>query len=70
MALFERPSATRASGSTNNGADSWSPDGTKIAFVSYRTGAYEIYSMNADGTGVRQLTRGPEAHRAAWGRRP
>ena len=34
----------------------WSPDGTKIAFVSYRDGNYEIYSMNADGTGVTRLT--------------
>jgi WD40-like Beta Propeller Repeat len=50
--------------------DSWSPDGRKIAFVSNRTGTYEIYVMNADGSGVSQLTRGPEAHRAAWGTHP
>jgi dipeptidyl aminopeptidase/acylaminoacyl peptidase len=29
----------------------WSPDGLKIAFRSYRDGNYEIYVMNADGTG-------------------
>ena len=34
----------------------WSPDGTKIAFTSNRDGNYEIYTMNADGTGQTSLT--------------
>ena len=34
---------------------SWSPDGTKIAFAH----AHQIYVMNADGSGVNQLTTGP-----------
>ena len=34
----------------------WSPDGSKIAFVSYRDRDYEIYIMNADGSGIQQLT--------------
>jgi Tol biopolymer transport system component len=54
-------------GTINNGADSWSPDSTKIAYVSNRSGSYQIWTMNADGTGQTQLTRGPEAHQAAWG---
>ena len=29
----------------------------KIAFVSTRDGDYDIYTMNADGTNVRRLTR-------------
>jgi TolB protein len=57
-------------GKINNGLDSWSPDGKKIAFVSNRTGTYEIYLMNSNGSGVTQLTRGPEAHRASWGTHP
>jgi TolB protein len=57
-------------GKINNGLDSWSPDGTKIAFVSNRTGTYEIYVMNANGSDITQVTRGPEAHRAAWGTHP
>lgn len=56
-------------GVVNNGADSWSPDGKEIAFVSNRSGTYQIWVMGADGTHVRQLTRGGEAHRAAWGAR-
>jgi TolB protein len=64
-------SLTHAKGGTaDNLADSWSPDGTKVAFASNRGGMYEIYTMNADGTGVKQLTRGAEAHLASWGSHP
>ena len=54
-------------GKINNGLDSWSPDGKKIAFASNRAGKYEIYVMNANGSGVKQVTRGREAHHASWG---
>jgi Tol biopolymer transport system component len=40
--------------------DAWpdfSPDGRRIVFRSARDGNQEIYLMNADGTGVRRLTR-------------
>jgi Tol biopolymer transport system component/DNA-binding winged helix-turn-helix (wHTH) protein len=35
----------------------FSPDGSKIAFESTRSGAYEIWMCQSDGTGVVQLTR-------------
>ena len=34
----------------------WSPDGRRIAFDSDRDGNWEIYVMNADGSGVTRLT--------------
>jgi TolB protein len=34
----------------------WSPDCSKLAFVSGRAGSPQIYVMNADGSGVRRLT--------------
>jgi putative hemolysin len=40
-------------------APAWSPDGTQIAFVSdrdQRAGVYDIYIMQANGSGVRRLT--------------
>jgi Tol biopolymer transport system component len=36
----------------------WSPDGSKIAFASARTGSPDVYVMNADGTGTMALTAG------------
>lgn len=36
-----------------------SPDGRRVAFQSNRTGRWEIYVMNADGSGVAQLTDAP-----------
>jgi hypothetical protein len=34
----------------------WSPDGSKIAFGSSRDGGWDIYVINADGSGLRRLT--------------
>lgn len=45
----------------------WSPDGTRIAFVSERDGDRELYVMNADGTGATRLTYAPGMDgNAAW----
>ncbi len=37
------------------GIPSWSPDGRTIAF----TGGSVLYTVHADGTGLRKLTHGP-----------
>jgi M6 family metalloprotease-like protein len=47
-------------------APAWSPDGSQIAFASQRAGTDDIYVMDADGTNVRQLTFGMEAHFPSW----
>jgi TolB protein len=35
---------------------SWSPDGRLIAFASKRAGSFDLFVMNADGTGARPIT--------------
>lgn len=51
-----------------DGDPSWSPDGTRIAFESYRDDGSELYVMNWDGTGVTRLTfNGPAEDRgSSW----
>ena len=45
----------------------WSPDATKIAFASARTGEAHVYVMNADGTHPVRLTNDPASDgRPAW----
>jgi TolB protein len=46
------------------------PDGQKIAFVSRRTGCDDIYVMNADRTGVTQLTGTPQCDPSSVPRPP
>src|SRR5438132_723930 len=54
---------------TNNAADDewpvWSPDGSRILFGSTRDGG-SVYEMNADGSGVTQLTTMGTAFDPAW----
>jgi Tol biopolymer transport system component len=40
-----------------DGDPNWSPDGSRIIFISYRDSYYEIYSMDADGGHVFRLTK-------------
>jgi Tol biopolymer transport system component len=59
-------------------APAWSPDGSRLAFVSRRSGDEEIYVAKADGTGVARLTKLPgpdlspawssDGRRLAWSR--
>ena len=38
-----------------DGAAAWSPDGKRILFTSQRTGPSIMYTMNADGSDVREV---------------
>lgn len=53
---------TKLSPDTASASDpAFSPDGSRIAFVSQRDGNAEIYVMNADGTGATRVTNDPQA---------
>jgi len=43
------------------GHSSLSPDGTRVAFVSFEGGASDIWTQNVDGSDLRQLTNDPAA---------
>jgi TolB protein len=47
------------SGVGNNAYPAFSPDGRKIVFTSDRTGTWQVWLMNADGSHQRQLTFDP-----------
>ncbi|MCC7447242.1 MAG: PD40 domain-containing protein [Anaerolineae bacterium] len=48
---------------------SWSPDGKQIAFASDRTGKWQIYVVNVDGTNLRKLTNdSANNNNAKWAR--
>lgn len=49
----------------------WSPDGTRIVFCMYINGQEDIYTANADGSGLVQVTNTPEFENGPdWGRSP
>ena len=52
---------------THGGAPAVSPDGSRIAFLSDRDGATDVWVISADGRGETRLTRTPEAEsQPAW----
>ena len=56
--------------SVHNFLPAFSPDGTRIAFMTNRDGNMEIYSVNRDGSNLRRVTRHPATTRRRRGRRP
>jgi Tol biopolymer transport system component len=52
----------------NNGPDwvDWSPDGTRIAFLSRTLDRGEINIVNVDGSGLQTLDVGQPAHEFSW----
>jgi Tol biopolymer transport system component len=52
---YERTRITD-SGAADDDQPSWRPDGGKIAFTSNRSGNYDIWTVNPDGTGLTRLT--------------
>lgn len=50
----------------NNEEPAWSPDGLHIVFSSNRSGHYELYTTNWDGSRLRKLTNGITANAPDW----
>lgn len=49
----------KGTASAHNSLPMFSPDGTRLAFMSNRDGNNEIYIVNVDGSGLRRLTNHP-----------
>jgi serine/threonine-protein kinase len=52
----------------NDGWSRWSPDGKRIVFTSRRSGDYELWLINRDGSGLQRLTQSSGGHYSAWSR--
>ena len=59
--LSQLTKLTRPADTATANDPAFSPDGSRIAFVSQRDGNPEIYVMNADGTGVMRITNDPQS---------
>ena len=46
---------------SNEWAPEWSPDGTRIAFITDRDGNDEVYVMGVDGSNPTRLTNTPQS---------
>jgi Tol biopolymer transport system component len=44
----------------------WSPDGTRIAFYSDRSGTYHLWTIRPDGSGLEQIADVPGANFPVW----
>jgi len=55
----DRKTPAEGSPSKQNELPMFSPDGSKVAFTSYRDGNPEIYVMNRDGSALRRMTNNP-----------
>ena len=58
--LAQLTKLTPATDTASASDPAFSPDGSRIAFVSQRDGNAEIYVMNADGTGTTRISNDPQ----------
>jgi TolB protein len=54
--IYDGKKFTLFSSGTLNSAPAWSPDGNKVAFTSNAKGNAEIFTIDANGSGLRQVT--------------
>jgi TolB protein len=66
MDVASRETVQLTFGAGRNENPVWAPDGRHIAFASNRNGRFQIYTMLADGTGLKQLTNSGNNTMPVW----
>lgn len=66
MDVASRETVQLTYGAGRNENPVWAPDGRHLAFASNRSGKYHIYSMLADGSGLKQLTNSGNNTMPVW----
>jgi TolB protein len=67
MDIGSRQYSQLTHGEGRNENPSWAPDGRHLVFMSNRSGKYQIYTMLANGTQVKQLTNQGDNRSPVWG---
>jgi TolB protein len=69
MDVATRKTVQLTQGGGRNENPTWAPTGTHLAFASTRAGGSQVFTMRADGTDVKQITKGGWNEKPVWSKK-